>query len=127
MKKLIFVLLLLPAAAFADGVVAPVLSLTPPDWLGTVVQFLAAVPYVGPVIVEVLKWVGLISAVATALSVLAQTLLALPEVAARWAGAHAIADKIKSVSDVVLPWLKWLSVFNVQKPTATKVVDLSGK
>lgn len=85
------------------------------EWLGAVVTFLSAVPYIGPVIVAVLKWVGLIASIATALSVLAQAILVIPEIVAKWAGATEVSAQIKKYSDLILPYLKYLSIFNVQK------------
>lgn len=101
--------------ALADGSVMVPTAAAPPEWLGAVLQFVSSLPYAGPVIVALIKWAGLVAGIMTALSVFAQAVLAVPELVARWAGANEAAEKIRKISDVVLPWLKWLSVFNVQK------------
>lgn len=95
----------------ADGVPAD----APPAWLEGVINFVRALPYVGPVVVEILKWMGVISAVMTAISVCTITVLKIPQVIAKWAGASKLADQIQAISDKVLPYLKYLSMFNVQK------------
>lgn len=79
-------------------------------------NLLLGIPGVGPVLVKVFAWLGLISAILTALSMVTQMVLALPEIAARYAGAPALADKIKYWSDRIIYVLKYLSVFNAKKP-----------
>jgi hypothetical protein len=98
--------------AFATEVDA---SLVPPDWLAGLLIWLQSMPYVGPVLATIFKWIGVVSAVFTALSVAAQVIFALPEVAARFAGAPALAEKIKYWSDKILYWLKFFSIRNAQK------------
>lgn len=89
-----------------------------PDIILQLLQFLQAVPYVGPVLVMVLKWIAIIAPLMTALSVCAQAILAIPEVVARFNGAHDLADKIKYWSDKIVYWLSYLSIRNAQKPKA---------
>lgn len=86
------------------------------EWLGMVLQFLMGIPKIGGILASVFAVVALVATVMTALSTAIQVILVSPEVMARFAGAHDMADKIKAVSDKVLPWLQYLSVYNVQKP-----------
>lgn len=117
MKKLtvfltVLILATMSFCAFAQDLPAEAL---PPEWLGGVLVWLQSVPKVGPIIVQILKWTSVIVTVFTALSVAAQAILKIPEIGLRIAGASELADKIKKVSDKILPWLKYLSAFNVQK------------
>jgi len=50
-------------------------------------------------------------------------LLKIPEVGARWAGAKDLADKIEAFGKKIIPWLKYLSLFNVQKEELKKGAD----
>jgi predicted protein tyrosine phosphatase len=87
----------------------------PPAWLESVLVFIQSVPKVGPVVVEIFKWIGVVASVFTALSVAVSVILKVPEIAARWAGAGALAEKIEKLNEKVQPWLKYLSIFNVKK------------
>jgi hypothetical protein len=90
-----------------------------PSWLPSVMQtglsFLSAFPKIQAVLMTVLCVVGVVAAAFTALATAAQAILAIPEIAARFAGAHALADKIKGLADRLVPKLKFLSMYNVQK------------
>lgn len=107
--------LFMSALAFAAVDPAQVVS---PDAVNAVLAFIGAIPKVGPIIVTVVSWLGLIAGVLTVLSAAVQAFLSLPEIVARWAGAHDLANKISAISGTVLPWLKYLSMFNVQKKQA---------
>lgn len=107
------IMLFLPLLAFADQPVPDVF--VPPVWLSTIILFVQGLPVVGPIIIEVCKWLGVLTTVATLLSAMIQTMLTIPQILAVWAGAQGLADKIKKISDLILPWLKYLSMFNVQK------------
>lgn len=105
-------LLSLPAYS-AEAVLPP--SIPGLEWLGVVIGFLQGIPSVAPITFKIFTIVGTVGSVLTALSMVVQTILAIPEIALRYSGAHALADKIKAISDKVLPILKYLSFFNVQK------------
>ncbi len=126
MKKIFGLMLFILVSIFAVSVFAQVPGpVVPPDWLNFVLGLISKIPYVGGVIAFIVKWTGLVAGIMTALSVMVQAILGLPEIVARWSGATAIADKVKSISDAVLPWLKWLSIFNVPvaAPQAKKPVE----
>ena len=111
-KKALIVLaaVALPTLAYAADAPIPGLEL-----IGVLVQYLSSLPGVGPILGKLFEIVALVGAVMTYLSVAAIGLLKLPELAARFAGLQGMADKLQAISDKVLPWLKWLSLFNVQK------------
>jgi uncharacterized membrane protein len=101
------------AAAAAPAPQGPALEM-----IGPIVAFLKSIPTVGPVLTVVLEVIGIIAAVMTLLSAFLLALFRLPELGARWAGAHDLADKIEAISSKVLPILQYLSMFNVQKKPA---------
>lgn len=86
-----------------------------PAWLLDFLTYIATIPKVGPILVEIAKWLGVLASVFTALSLALTVILKIPEITARWAGASEFADKIKAFHDKIQPWLKYLSIFNVQK------------
>ena len=106
----VMMLFAMPVLAFAQDAVV-----LPPEWLESFLLTIAAIPKVGPIIVEVFKWLGVIASVFTALSVALTVIVKIPEVAARWAGADEFADSLAEINDKIQPWLKYLSVFNVPK------------
>jgi hypothetical protein len=87
----------------------------PPVWLGDLLTFIASIPSVGPIVVEVFKWLGVVASVFTALSVAVSVIVKIPELAARFAGLPEIAEKLNKINEKVQPYLKYLSIFNVQK------------
>lgn len=113
LMTLVILSLIYTCSTFAqDAVVTP-----PPgmDWVAYLIDFLSGLPWVGPFLVMVLKYVGIVAAVFTSASVFATTLLRIPEVIARWAGAEMLASKIADFHDKIVPWLDYLSVFNSKK------------
>lgn len=86
-----------------------------PAWITSVINFLSGIPYVGPVIVFILKWSAILSAITTAVSSAVIAVLKVPEVIALWTGSAKWLERIQWFKNKVLPWLQYLSQFNVQK------------
>lgn len=108
---LVGILCMLSTLAFGQDV--PVDSA--PAWITEFLMFIAAVPKIGPVIVEIAKWVGVIASVFTMLSVCVSAILKVPELAAKFAGAQKLAEQIAAINAKIQPYLKYLSIFNVKK------------
>lgn len=100
--------------AFAQDVPAETVAQAP-AWLSDLLLWVSTIPKVGPIIVEVFKWLGVIASVFTALSLCIQAILAIPMIMAKWAGAHDFSEKVKKLNDTIQPYFKYLSIFNVQK------------
>lgn len=95
-------------------------ALEAPVWLKYGVETAVGLPYVGPVLVEVLKWVGVVAALLTALSAF---LLAVSRALAgivKLVPMLSALDKVKALVDKLLPYAMYLSVFNVQKDPKKK-------
>ena len=108
---IIFTTFLSTAFAYAsEGAVTE-----PPVWLADLLVFIGSIPTVGPIVVEVFKWLGVIASVFTALSVALSVIVKIPELAARFAGLEKVADTLKKINDTIQPYLKYLSIFNVPK------------
>lgn len=114
MLKFILLMTCLCISSIAFGQDIPAEAL-PPEWLGGVLVWLKTIPTVGPYIVSILGWIATIVTIFTTLSIAAQAILKSLEIPLRWSGASQIADAIKKFHDKVMPWLKYLSGFNVQK------------
>jgi len=85
------------------------------EWIPSVLGMLKAIPAVGKYLVYVFEFAAVASASLTALAVFLKSVLAIPQLAAKWAGATELAEKIKSFEEKVLPWIQYFSMFNVQK------------
>jgi len=118
MRKWFWFLLLVPALAFGAEISDAVLpsQVVPPDAVLNILSVIQGLPYVGPVLVELMKWIAIIAPIMTALSFCVQAVLAVPEIVARYHGAQDLADKIKYYSDKINYWLAYLSIRNAQKP-----------
>lgn len=73
---------------------------------------ISKLPKVGPIFLEIMKWLSIVASVFTFLCGVFFAFVALPEFALRWAGFHSWADKFKVVYDKVYPWLSYLSILN---------------
>lgn len=120
MKKFFFLFvfalfaIMMPLLGMAQEVVAAVPA-GPPAWFGDVMAFIVSIPKVGPIAEQVIIWIGVGATVFTSLSVFVQVILGIPQIVAKWSGAHDFAEKVKKFSEKVLPYLQYFSVFNVQK------------
>jgi hypothetical protein len=112
--KLFFAMMLMLVTSLAFGQDMPSEAL-PPVWIGDVLVWLKSVPHVGPILVEVLKWISVLGTIFTVVATAATAILKVPEIAARIAGADAFADKLKKLHDKIMPWLRYLSIYNQQK------------
>jgi hypothetical protein len=143
MKKIIFILLLAVSTSYAEEAKkevvavaapvtevkaapaeviavmpeeAPVLKNLPPVWLEKALDIVSSMPVVGPVVVEVLKWLGVVSSVLTALvTALLGILLTLRKVL-NLAKLADLALKIELfMNGPIMFWLKYFSIYNAKK------------
>lgn len=86
-----------------------------PAWLEMIMNFVASVPGVGPIFLEVLKYVGVVAAAFTALStgltVVAKALQAVGQLL----GLVEFAAKVDALYRLVYPYLAYLSIYNAKK------------
>jgi hypothetical protein len=71
-----------------------------------------SVPYIGPVIVEILKWMGVLASLLTALTTL---LVFLAKLADKLGKTLVWFDKVKFILDKLVFYIGYLSMFNVVK------------
>lgn len=136
MKNLIFALLLLPCFSYAVDAVpaapAAVIAAMPeeapvppkneaPKWLVSAMDTVAAVPVVGLVVVEVAKWLGVISSV---LTILVTAILGILKVLSLVLPAARLANiaiwLAAAESSKVMYWLKFFSMYNATKSEEKK-------
>ena len=105
----------LPDVAPSPGVsVDPVF--VPPTWLETAILFVKNIPGVGPVLVEIGKWVGVVGTILTALCVfLLSVLNALQKVfsASKLMGYVNLIQAFKDGK--IMYWLKYFSFLNAKE------------
>jgi hypothetical protein len=112
MKKTIIVLgSLICGSAFAQEILQP-----PPgaEFMVQLLELLASIPKVGPVIVMAIKYVGLVAAVMTSISASFSAILKLPELVARWKGAPEFEAKVVDFVKKIKPYLDYASIFNAK-------------
>ncbi len=100
---------LVPVLAFAE---APT---EVPAWLQFFMDMLVGMPVLGPVLLSVLKWLGVVAAVATALSTGLTLVAKSLQVMGQAFGFVAFAEKVDVIYKQVWPYLAWLSVYNAKK------------
>lgn len=85
------------------------------DWLPMVIEYLRSIPTVGPHLEKVFSVIAIIASVATALTACLFVILRIPQVGAMWLGAEKALAYLEKFEKKILPWLAYLSIFNVQK------------
>jgi hypothetical protein len=108
-KTLVLAVLLAPIAVLAQEV-AP-----PPEWALSMFQWLVEIPYVGPALGWFVKVAGFIAAVLTLLSAFLVGLAESFKKVTSWMGMQKAADLVDEWTKKILPFLQYLSMFNVQK------------
>ena len=114
MKKLLFLILCFLSFPLLAEVVAENAAVLP-EWVGQIVIFLTGIPTIGPILVLVIKWVAIITAVLTVVSATVQSLSTILVASGHFLGLKKFADFIAKWSGKLLPYLKWFSAFNVKK------------
>ena len=87
----------------------------PPIWLKPIVDIILGVPVIGPILLGLLKWTGIIAAVMTALSGGLMLVAKSLEKAGTALGFVKFAATVKSWYDKIFPIVAWFSMFNVLK------------
>jgi hypothetical protein len=116
--KRLIVLIGLGFAVTAYASTDPAQSL---PWLGAVITFLMSVPKVGAVLSQVFSVMAVVAVLLTALAAFLDALKVTLAGSAKLAGLDNLAIHISNVLDKVIPWVKYLSMYNVQKPIGAVV------
>jgi hypothetical protein len=110
-----------PALALtaADPVVVKDTSAAPPIWMQDVLVSIKKLPMVGPLVVKVLNWLGVLCSILTALAAFVMVVLKALTGVLNVAQLTELSAKVQAFQDgKILYWLKYLSMFNAQKPDA---------
>lgn len=94
-------------SAFAQDVVEV------PSWVAGVMIFIQQIPYVGPIVLEVVKWLGLVAGILTAISAFLIALQKVFSAMEKVAFIGAAFAKAVEFIEKILPYVKYLSMFNV--------------
>lgn len=98
-----------------DGVVHPIADPEIPIWLKPIMDMIVALPVVGPIIIEILKWIGVIAALFTGVATLFKGVAKALKEIGKLAGFVEFSEKVQKFYDAIWPWLAWFSVYNVPK------------
>ncbi len=85
------------------------------EWLPGVISMLQSFPVVGKILAVVFEVLAVASVVLTGLAAFLKTILGISQLAAKWAGAEKASESIKKFEEKILPWIKYFSMYNVQK------------
>ena len=90
--------------------------LVPPNWVQDAIITAKSLPVIGPILVQVFQWLGIIASILTALFIFLWTVLASLEKVLGAAKMTALAEKLAALQNSkFMYYLKALSVFNAQK------------
>jgi hypothetical protein len=124
---MVFSFLIMGALARADVAVGAA-ALVPPDWLaGVVGSVLTMFPKVGVIVVLVVKWLGFVSGTLTALAIFLKSVSTIGQGLFSVVGLSKVAGWIDAVENAVLPWIKFLSMFNQTTPLPGAGVSINSK
>jgi len=109
---------MLPVMFFLMPVMAMAEELDPATqypWVGMVLGFLGGLPGVGDILAKVISVVMVVGAVMTVVATALDGLSKALEGVLNVAGLKGVAEKVKAFHAKVAPWVKYLSLYNVQK------------
>lgn len=114
MKKILLISLLFVGVCYAQ--VAPVDPVfMPPSWLSKVMEYVLGVPVIGPIVIEIMKWLGVLASVMTSLAVCFTAVMKSLSKVLNAAKLLGLAAKVDALYIKYAPYLKFLSLYNVQK------------
>lgn len=123
MKKLLVLLMvLLPMVVWAQSSDDAAPPFIPPDWLATLMIWIQGMPVVGPILIELMKWAGFLSASLTALAAFLMSLGKALSQMQKISGLAQYAQKGIELINKVLPYVAYLSMFNVQHPPKPEAI-----
>lgn len=117
MKKIMVALglILLPVMALAQAAAVAVAPYQPPQWIQDVMNWLQALPKVGPIVALVIMVLGTVATVMTLLSTFLLGVKASIQGVAKLAGLVAVIDKVEAVYQKIAPYVQYLSMYNAKK------------
>lgn len=115
MKSFVSLIFVVFCVVLSQQVLAQVAPVEGLDWLTSVINFVSEMPYIGPVLVVIFKVASVASIALTALAAFLEVILTIPELVAKFSGATEFAAKVNKIKNKILPWIKYISMFNVQK------------
>lgn len=103
-------------------VVEPVKIPMPPTWLNDVMSVMLKLPLIGPLLLQVMQWLGLVASVLTILVTFLIGLLQGLSQILKFAKLADLAAKVLAFQNSpVMFWLKFFSIYNAKKTETAKV------
>lgn len=116
MKIILMLCLLVFGVETFAQVADPVVDV--PTWIQTLMLLVQSIPGVGPYVLTALKWLGFAASILTAVSAFLMALQVLFSSMEKLTGIGAIFTKINGFIAKIMPYVKYLSVFNAKKDPA---------
>jgi len=96
----------------------------PPQWLEKAMDVVSSLPFVGPYIVEIAKWLGVIASLLTILVTAVLGSLKVLSAALNLAKLADLALKVNKLANgPIMYWLSFFSMYNAKKQGEKKVGD----
>lgn len=117
--KLLSLIILMAIAMLSFSVFAQEANQVDPaqtlSWLPAVIAMLKGIPGVGKVLAIIFQVISIVTATLTIVVGFIEAILAVPYYASKFKGSGKVAKIILDFREKYLPYLKHLSMFNVQK------------
>ncbi len=95
---------------------APDAKFLPPEWLAKAMDVISSMPVVGPIVVEVAKWLGVAASILTILVTALLGVLRVLITSANLLKLAGLAAKLEVLmSGPIMYWLKFFSMYNAKK------------
>lgn len=93
----------------------------PPSWLDEVMAVVFKIPVVGPFLLQIMQYLGLIASILTIVVTVALGGIQSLAVVLKWVKLSDLAVKILAFQNSpIMYWMKFLSVYNAKKPEEKK-------
>lgn len=116
---IILAVMLITAICVGQGAVPAVVAASPteaPEWLVKALELVSSVPVVGPIVVEIAKWLGVLASVLTILvTAILAVIRALGAVLPAIKMAELAAKVLAFENSKIMHWLKMFSMYNAKK------------
>jgi hypothetical protein len=97
----------------------------PPEWLEQLLLMIKGLPTVGPILVTIGQWAGVLAVITTSLAVCAISILkSMRHVVKHSEDLQVYTNKIEKVLVPVIYWLKYVSLLNAQPKKVRTAGDI---
>lgn len=123
--KILLLITFFSLAVFAQDAASPVLDSTavetPPEWLVEILNTIQSLPIVGPYLVVILQWLGVVFTIVTTFTLAIITSVRALMTVAKWQQLFTVVAALENFQKgKIMYWLKYFSMFNAKKEEPKK-------